>query len=69
MALGSDDLMQWLASEHNVVFRGANHTHEVSVIRQLEGFVSVNSAVEVDLFGQVMPKWLVAGRYRAPVVA
>ena len=53
MALGSDDLMQWLASEHNVVFRGANHTHEVSVIRQLEGFVSVNSAVEVDLFGQV----------------
>ena len=53
MALGSDDLMQWLANEHNVVFRGANHTHEVSVIRQLDGFVSVNSAVEVDLFGQV----------------
>jgi 4-hydroxybutyrate CoA-transferase len=53
MALGSDDLMQWLASEHNVVFRGANHTHEVNVIRQLDGFVSVNSAVEVDLFGQV----------------
>lgn len=53
MALGSDDLMQWLASERNVVFRGANHTHEVNVIRQLDGFVSVNSAVEVDLFGQV----------------
>ena len=53
MALGSDDLMQWLASEHNVVFRGANHTHEVNVIRQLDGFVSVNSAGEVDLFGQV----------------
>lgn len=53
MALGSDDLMQWLANEHNVVFRGANHTHDVSVIRQLDGFVSVNSAVEVDLFGQV----------------
>ena len=53
MALGSDDLMQWLATQRNVVFRGANHTHEVSVIRQLDGFVSVNSAVEVDLFGQV----------------
>jgi 4-hydroxybutyrate CoA-transferase len=53
MALGSDQLMQWLATRRDVVFRGANHTHEVSVIRQLEGFVSVNSAVEVDLFGQV----------------
>lgn len=53
MALGSDELMQWLATRRDVVFRGANHTHEVSVIRQLEGFVSVNSAVEVDLFGQV----------------
>ncbi len=53
MALGSDELMQWLATERSVVFRGANHTHEVSAIRQLDGFVSVNSAVEVDLFGQV----------------
>jgi 4-hydroxybutyrate CoA-transferase len=53
MALGSDELMQWLATERNVVFRGANHTHEVSAIRQIDGFVSVNSAVEVDLFGQV----------------
>ena len=53
MALGSDELMQWLSSRRDVVFRGANHTHEVSVIRQLDGFVSVNSAVEVDLFGQV----------------
>ncbi len=53
MALGSDDLMQWLATQRNVVFRGANHTHEVNAIRQLDGFVSVNSAVEVDLFGQV----------------
>ena len=53
MALGSDDLMQWLATQRNVVFRGASHTHEVSAIRQLDGFVSVNSAVEVDLFGQV----------------
>ena len=53
MALGSDLLMQWLGTQRDVVFRGASHTHEVSVIRQLSGFVSVNSAVEVDLFGQV----------------
>ena len=53
MALGSGELMQWLASRRDVVFRGANHTHEVSAIRQLDGFISVNSAVEVDLYGQV----------------
>jgi 4-hydroxybutyrate CoA-transferase len=53
MALGSTELMSWLARRRDVVFRGANHTHEVSAIRQLDGFVSVNSAVEVDLFGQV----------------
>ncbi len=53
MALGSAGLMTWLAQRQDVVFRGANHTHEVSVIRQLEGFVSVNSAVQVDVFGQV----------------
>jgi 4-hydroxybutyrate CoA-transferase len=53
MALGSPDLHAWLADEPTVQFRGADYTHEVSVIGQLAGFVSVNSAVEVDLYGQV----------------
>ncbi len=61
MALGSAQLMDWLATRRDVVFRGANHTHEVTVIRQLEGFVSVNSAVQVDLFGQVNAE-MAAGR-------
>ena len=53
MALGSAALYQWLANRPDVEFRGANYTHEVGVIRQLDGFISINSAVEVDLFGQV----------------
>ncbi len=53
MALGSRALLDWLADTPQVSFRGANYTHEVGVIRQLPGFVSVNSAVEVDLYGQV----------------
>ena len=53
MALGGPALLDWLADTPTVIFRGADHTHEVSVIRQLSNFVSVNSAVEVDLFGQV----------------
>lgn len=53
MALGSRGLIDWLADTPDVVFRGADHTHEITTIRQLEAFVSINSAVEVDLFGQV----------------
>jgi 4-hydroxybutyrate CoA-transferase len=53
MALGSTALIDWLSDTPAVAFRGADYTHEVSVIGQLAGFVSVNSAVEVDLFGQV----------------
>ena len=53
MALGSSTLIEWLAERPDVVFRGADHTHEVHVIREIPGFVSINSAVEIDLFGQV----------------
>ena len=56
MALGSDELLDWLAHDplaEGVVFKSANYTHDVGVIRALEQFVSINSAVEVDLFGQV----------------
>lgn len=53
MALGSKALLEWLAETPEVQFHGANYTHEVSVIGQLSRFVSVNSAVEVDLYGQV----------------
>ena len=53
MALGSAALLQWLAETPTVDFRGANYTHEVGVIGRLSNFVSVNSAVEVDLYGQV----------------
>ena len=61
MALGSQALIDWLAETPEVVFRSADHTHEVGVIRQLPQFVSINSAVEVDLMGQVNGE-AVAGR-------
>ena len=53
LALGSERLHEWLAGRPDVVFAGADHTHELGVIRRIDNFVSVNSAVEVDLFGQV----------------
>jgi 4-hydroxybutyrate CoA-transferase len=53
MALGSAALLEWLARRGDVAFRGADYTHEVRVIRDIPNFVSINSAVEIDLFGQV----------------
>ena len=53
MALGDHAFFNWLSDASDVVFRSANYTHDVDIIRQLDQFVSINSAVEVDLFGQV----------------
>ena len=53
MALGSQNLYDWLSAQESVVFRGANYTHETSVISQIDDFVSINSALEIDLYGQI----------------
>lgn len=53
MALGSAAMHAVLAERDDVKFVGANYTHEVSAMALQDNFVSVNSAVEVDLFGQI----------------
>lgn len=56
MALGSDALIDWLASDplaEQVDFRSADYTHEFRIISEIDNFVSINSAVEIDLMGQV----------------
>jgi 4-hydroxybutyrate CoA-transferase len=53
MALGSQALIEWLAQTPTVIFKGADYTHELSIIRQIPQFVSINSAVEIDLYGQL----------------
>jgi 4-hydroxybutyrate CoA-transferase len=66
MALGDGDLFDWLADQQTVIFRGADHTHEVSAIAQLDNFVSINSAVEVDVFGQVNAEYAGGKQISAP---
>lgn len=61
MALGTRRLYAALADRPDVVFRPARYTHESSVIAELDRFVSINSAVEVDLLGQVSSE-MVSGR-------
>ena len=61
MALGSAELYRQLAERPDVLLLGANVTHETRVIANIDHFVSINSAVEVDLQGQVNAE-VVAGR-------
>ena len=53
IVLGSEVLFEKLAQRDDVLLVGANRTHESSVIAAIDNFVSINSAVQVDLLGQV----------------
>ena len=61
MALGSAELYRRLADRPDVLLLGADVTHETRVIANIDNFVSINSAVEVDLHGQANAE-VVAGR-------
>ena len=51
--LGSQALIDWAGTSPQLRFRPVSHTHDAGVIRRIDNFVAINSALEVDLFGQV----------------
>jgi 4-hydroxybutyrate CoA-transferase len=51
--LGSQELIEWAGNAQDLAFRPVGYTHDIEVLRQIDNFVSINSALEVDLFGQV----------------
>ncbi|MDF2680572.1 MAG: putative Acetyl-CoA hydrolase/transferase [Brevibacillus sp.] len=53
MAVGTERLYQFIHQNPLVEFRPVSYTHSPVVMKQLDSFVSINSAIEVDLFGQV----------------
>ena len=53
MILGSAAAQARLAERDDVDLVGADQTHEACVIARIDNFVSINSAVEVDVLGQV----------------
>ena len=61
MVLGSPELYDWASRCDLLDLRTVNYTHDVQVIARLDNFVALNSAVEVDLFGQVNSE-MVRGR-------
>ncbi len=61
VALGDIEFIDWAGNDVDISFRPVSYTHDTSVLRQIDNFVSINSAVEIDLFGQVNSEML-AGR-------
>ncbi len=66
MTLGSEALVKWAASAPNLMIRPVNYTHDPGVIRQIDNFVSINSAIEIDLFGQVNADMLDGRQWTGP---
>lgn len=52
MAIGSRPLWDFSRDE-NVTFCATDETHDIRRLAALDDFVAINSAVEIDLFGQV----------------
>lgn len=50
---GSADLYEFAVTADQVCLRSAQYTHDPMVIAQLNSFVAVNSAIQVDLRGQI----------------
>ncbi len=53
-ALGSQDLYRWLDHNPDVVFLNAGVVNDPAVIGQNANFVSINGALSVDLYGQIV---------------
>lgn len=51
--MGSQKLFDWAKENPAVRLRSSDYTHGARVLAKLERFVAINSAVEVDLTGQV----------------
>ena len=57
VALGPMSFYRFLAENDVVAFADARITHGPASLAAIERFVSVNSALEIDLFGQVNLEW------------
>lgn len=49
---GTPKLYEWIAQRQDIHLRGVEFTHDPLRLAAIENFVAVNSALEVDLFGQ-----------------
>lgn len=62
-ALGSSDFYRWLDGNPDVKMMPVSAVNDAAIIRRLDGFVSVNTGLAVDLFGQVAADHIAGRQY------
>lgn len=50
---GSSELHQYIHNNHNIELRPTEYTHHPAVLASIQNFIAINSAIEVDLTGQI----------------
>ena len=58
VAVGSPTLYARVADDARVHFRPVGDTHGIATLAAIPRFVAVNSAISVDLFGQINAEWM-----------
>ena len=58
---GDAESYAWAAVAPELLFKPVNYTHDHGVLASIDNFVAINSAIEVDLFGQVNAE-MIGGR-------
>jgi acyl-CoA hydrolase len=58
IAWGGTDFYDWLKDAPRTAFRSMNITHGANIVPHLADFVSIGSALEVDLEGNINLEWL-----------
>ena len=53
VALGNEELYRRVGEDRTFYFRPVGETHDIRRVAAIPNFVSVNAAIEIDLFGQV----------------
>jgi acyl-CoA hydrolase len=61
--LGDEKLYSILTNDPNVLFRQASYTNDPFVIAQIDNMVSINTAMEIDLTGQICSESIGATQY------
>jgi len=62
VVMGGARLIEWLDGNPRVALRDTGYTHDVAVLGSLPRFTAVNTALEVDLTGQINAE-VIGGRY------
>lgn len=58
VAIGSPTLYDWAGERPGIAFREVGHTHAAATLAAIPRFISVNSVIALDLFGQAVADML-----------